>query len=343
MGRYWSGRVKMLLLVGVPCIICSLVLGSMPRNIVAIKMRIDHCNKEKMKLNACIFDKTASSEFKIWFGVNVALLIITLYYGITHSINFGRCLSENGCCEHDGCGNYDNNCDCCESFDCYDACSDGCQYLDGFIYFYLISIGLGYYTLVDLVCYTAAPFLVTVTSAQNLNNPSMSPVVFTLGQYSGYASLCIGIMWILTLTVCLPCATSQNSCVRALVPVFGAGISFGLILIVIAADSQKAMEKLKINPPFEKSKVMTCGLILAFTNVICYLIIYFFELRRKHIQENNEQFDDSDYEYDLQNSLSYVTGSNSYAFESTHSPAEANVSHGESALTTSRTQISTFV
>ncbi|KAE8306021.1 hypothetical protein GL50803_003269 [Giardia duodenalis] len=348
MGRYWSGRIRMLLLVGLPCILCSLALGSMPRNITAVKLHIDRCSKEERKFGACVFDEAASTDFKIWVGVNMTLILFVLYYGVTHSISWFQCLKEHGCCDCDSCDcccycDCDCDCDCCESFDCYDACTDGCQDLDGFVYFYLMSIGLGYCALVDLICYFAMPFLVTVVSLGKWYRSSMSPVVFVLGQYSGYASLCMGVAWILTLTVCLPCVTSRNKCVRSLAPVLGTSLSFGLIFVIIAASSQKTMEKLKVAHHFEKYQLMTSGLILAFTNVVCYLLTYLIELRRKHIQESNEQFYDLDDEYTPQSSFSNVTQSGSYAYELTRSPAEVTDPYDGSTLTVSRAQLSTFV
>lgn len=322
MGRYWSGRIRMLLLVGLPCIVYSLALGFVPRNIAAVKMHLDRCNKKEKSFGACIFDKAASTDFKMWVGVNMALILLVLYYGVTHSISWCQCLEE-----HDGC----------------DACTDGCQDLDGFVYFYLMSIGLGYCALVDLICYFAMPFLVTVVSLGKWYRSSMSPVVFVLGQYSGYASLCMGVAWILTLTVCLPCVTSRNKCVRSLAPVLGTSLSFGLIFVIIAASSQKTMEKLKVAHHFEKYQLMTSGLILAFTNVVCYLLTYLIELRRKSIQESNEQFDDSDDEYTPQSSFSNVTQSGSHAYELTRSPAEVADPYDGSTLTASRAQLSTFV
>ncbi|EFO60882.1 Hypothetical protein GLP15_4085 [Giardia lamblia P15] len=336
MGRYWSGRIRMLLLVGLPCIAYSLALGSVPRNIAAVKMHIDRCGREKRKFSACVFDKAASTDFKLWVGVNATLALLVLYYGVTHSISWYQCLGDRDCCDHDGC-------DCCESFDCYDACADGCQDLDGFVYFYLVSIGLGYCALVDLICYLAMPFLVTIVSVGKWYRSSMSPVVFVLGQYSGYASLCIGVAWILTLTFCLPCVASRNKCTRSLAPVLGAGLSFGLIFIIIASDSQKAMKKLKVAFPFKRPQLMTSGLILAFTNAVCYLFTYLVELHGKRIQESNGQFDDSDDEYTLQSSFSTAGQPSFCAYESACSPTGVSDPRGDSVLAASRAQTSTFV
>lgn len=339
MSRYWSGRVKMLLFVGIPCIICSLVLGTMPRNIVAVKIHIDQCNKNNTKPGVCMFDKAASTEFKMWLGVNITLIILTLYYGITHSINFIRCIKDHGNCnESNGC---DSTCTCCQNFDCYDVCSDVCQSLNGFVYFYLISIGVGYYSLVDLICYIATPFFVTAGGQKN--NSSMSRVVFVLGQYSGYASLCIGIAWIITLTALLPCITSKNRCIKSLPPIFGAAISFGLIFIIITTSSKTTMKKLNIAHAFKNSELMVPGLILGFTNALCYLVIYFIELNGKSIQENNELFDDSDSDYTPRTSLSNMEKNRSYAFEPAHSFTEMTNTYNDSDLQTSRMQLSTCI
>ena len=237
MGGYWTGHTKILLLVGIPCIVTTYTIAVVPCNILTVTgiLNSDYSFSDVLEH---YYDARA------WLGIVVVQSLLILYFIVSHIML------------------------CCKS-------NKGRNII---IYCYLSSIGAGYCALVDLFfC------LLTVFGLLKLESSSL----LLIGNLSKYASLSVGVAWLFTVTAGALLLNTESTCLRALAPVTGSLISFGLSLfIVLITGAGYSMTYLA---PY----YLIAGFVLAFTSLACYLVSYFAEFQKKKILHGYDVFDGS--------------------------------------------------
>lgn len=178
MSRYWTGTTKILLLVGIPCIISTYTIAVIPRNLYWVS--------DRLNLGSGVGWKSYFSE---WCGTIVTLSILVFYSLVSHILY---------CCK------------CCKSS-------------TAIIYCYLVSIGVGYCAFVDLF------FCILAPSIFSSYDPAFVYIV-TIGDFSKYAMLSVGIAWLFTVTAGALLLNTESICLQVLTPMIGSLISFGLPL-----------------------------------------------------------------------------------------------------------------
>lgn len=237
MGGYWTGHTKILLLVGIPCIVTTYTIAVVPRNVyyVASALNSNYNFDEEFRYNPAM---------RTWLGTVVVQSLLILYFIVSHIML------------------------CCKS-------NKGRNII---IYCYLSSIGAGYCALVDLFSCLLAGF-----GLFKINSPSL----LLIGNLSKYASLSVGVAWLFTVTAGALLLNTESTCLRALAPVAGSLISFGLSLFIVLISGAGYYDSSTI-PPF-----LTAGFSLAFTSLACYLVSYSAEFQKNRILHGYDVFDGS--------------------------------------------------
>ena len=237
MGGYWTGHTKILLLVGIPCIVTTYTIAVVPRDVyyVASALNSNYNFGDAFRYNPAV---------RTWLGTVVLQSLLILYFIVSHIML------------------------CCKS-------NRGRNII---IYCYLSSIGAGYCALVDLFfC------LLTVCSLFKIKSFSL----LLIGNLSKYASLSVGVAWLFTVTAGALLLNTESTCLRALAPIAGSLISFGLSLFIVLISGSGYFEV------YPASHYLTAGFSLAFTSLACYLLSYSAEFQKKKILHGYDVFDGS--------------------------------------------------
>ncbi|KAE8304461.1 hypothetical protein GL50803_0095451 [Giardia duodenalis] len=77
MSGYWTGTTKILLLVGIPCIITTYTIAVVPRSLIGVINVLNLEYSFSWKLHFFY-------EFRAWFGTVIVLSILVLYFFVSH-------------------------------------------------------------------------------------------------------------------------------------------------------------------------------------------------------------------------------------------------------------------
>lgn len=84
MSRYWSGNTKILLLIGVPCIITTYTIAVVPRNLYVVGGLLHNSSGFDWMLDS-------SPDFRAWFGVVIVLSLLVIYFIVAHILFCCKC------------------------------------------------------------------------------------------------------------------------------------------------------------------------------------------------------------------------------------------------------------